>query len=108
MRENPLFAMDTVDNKFAFLDGYDSKGKSVNQSPATSSPSERRSDISQRPRHPLPHEEPNQQRAQPKRKLNKTPTKKLEQPAMTQEEIRNKDWKKRREAKERSKDKFNQ
>ena len=101
---NPLRPEVTVDKSFRFLGRYDSDGRR----PATSSPSERRSDISQRPRHPLPHEEPGQQRAQPKRQLNKTPTKKLEQPAMTQEEIRNKDWMKRREAKAASKQKFHQ
>jgi len=107
-RDNPLHPTVIVDKSFAFLDRYDSGVKSVNQGPATSSPSGKSSGISQRPRHPLPHEEPGQQKAQPKRHLNKPPTKKSEQPTMTQQEIRDKEWMRRREAKERSKDKFYQ
>lgn len=107
-RDNPLRPKDIVNKSFVFLDRYDSEGKSVNQGPATSSPSGKSSGISQRPRHPLPHEEPGQQKAQPKRHLNKPPTKKPEQPTMTQQEIRDKEWMRRREAKERSKDKFYQ
>jgi hypothetical protein len=106
-QQNPLF-VDTVDNKFPSLNGYDSNRKSVNQGPATSSPSGRSSGISQHPRFELPHEKPGQQKEQSKEHSTNISTRKLEQPTKTQQEIRSEEWLKRREEKKRSRDKFNQ